>query len=102
VHSTKATVFTDALRERTSDRLRFSVPRGGFFVWAQLKDRTLSIDRLIAAAAEQQLLLTAGRHFAADGGSQWDRHIRFAFSAPTVDELPIAVDRLVAAFDSAN
>ena len=102
VHGTKATVFTDALRERTSDRLRFSVPRGGFFVWAQLKDRTLSIDRLIAAAAEQQLLLTAGRHFAADGGSQWDRHIRFAFSAPTVDELPIAVDRLVAAFDSAN
>ncbi len=102
VHGTKAAVFTDALRERASDRLRFTAPRGGFFVWAQLTDPSVRPDRLIAAAAEQQLLLTAGRHFAADGGPQWDRHLRFAFSAPTLDELPIAVDRLVVAFDSAN
>ena len=102
VHGTKAAVFGEALAGRLSDQIRFTAPAGGFFVWARLTDRAPDADRLVSAAAEQQLLLTSGRHFAADGGPQWDRHLRFAFSAPTLAELPEAVDRLVVAFASAN
>ena len=102
VHGGKATVFANALADRTAGRLRFAAPGGGFFVWAQLTDGSADAGRLVAAAAEQQLLLTSGRHFAADGGPQWDRYLRFAFSAPTLDELPEAADRLAAAFDSTN
>ena len=100
VHRTKARVFADALSAGTSDDLRFTEPAGGFFIWARLADHAPSAARLVSAAAEQQLLLTAGSHFAADGGTQWDRYLRFAFSAPTLEELPVAVDRLVAALHS--
>ena len=102
VHGAKARVFTDSLRERAGDLLEFTAPGGGFFVWARLTEPASTADALVAAAADRQLLLTAGSHFAADGGPQWDRHLRFAFSAPTLDELPVAVDRLVDALAAAR
>lgn len=102
VHGTKAAVFGEALADRLSDQVRFTAPAGGFFVWARLTDRAPDAKQLVLAAAEQQLLLTSGQHFAADGGPQWDRYLRFAFSAPTLAELPEAVDRLVVAFALAN
>lgn len=97
VHGAKAAVFGQALAAATADDLQFSSPAGGFFVWARLTDPRRSAQRLVAAAADEQLLLTAGHHFAADGGPQWDQFLRFAFSAPTLEELPVAVDRLVTA-----
>ncbi len=102
IHAEKAQVFTDALAARAGDLLQFARPRGGFFVWARLADSAPSATRLAAAAADRQVLLTTGSHFAADGGPQWDRHLRFAFSAPTVDQLPVAVDRVVAAAHDAR
>lgn len=102
VHSAKARVFVDALAEQTASELEFTAPRGGFFVWARLTDSAPDAGRLVAAAADRQLLITSGAHFAADGGPQWDRHLRFAFSAPSLDELPIAVDRLVGSLDAAR
>ncbi len=100
VHGGKARAFAAALAARTADDLRFTAPGGGFFVWAELTDPARTADQVVAAAAEQQLLLTSGRHFAADGGPQWDRCLRFAFSAPTLEELPVAVDRLVLALNA--
>jgi 2-aminoadipate transaminase len=97
IHAAKAQVFVDSLRERAGDQLEFTSPSGGFFVWARLAESAPTSNRLVSAAAERQLLITSGSHFAADGGPQWDRHLRFAFSAPSLAELPIAVDRLVAA-----
>lgn len=97
IHRAKADVFTDALRQRAGDRLDFTSPRGGFFVWARLTDPATTADQLVAAAAQRQLLITSGDHFAADGGPQWNRHLRFAFSAPSLEELPVAVDRLIGA-----
>lgn len=102
VHGEKARIFAAALADRAGDRLEFTAPAGGFFVWAKLVEPALTAGRLVSAAAERQLLITSGAHFAADGGPQWDRHLRFAFSAPTVEELPVAVDRLVAALDAAR
>jgi DNA-binding transcriptional MocR family regulator len=40
------------------------------------------------------LILTAGRNFAATGGSSWDRRLRLAYSSPPIDHLTVAVDRL--------
>lgn len=103
IHAAKAAVFTTSLRDRLGDRLTFTDPRGGFFVWARISDPTsraarITADALVGAAFSHGLHLTAGRHFAADGGSQWDHHLRFAFSGPSAAELTVAVDRLAAAF----
>lgn len=102
VHSEKARVFTDSLRDRTGNLLEFTAPRGGFFVWARLTEAASTADRLVSAAARRQLLITSGAHFAADGGPQWDRHLRFAFSGASLQELPLAVDRLVDALADAR
>ncbi|MET3806279.1 2-aminoadipate transaminase [Nakamurella sp. UYEF19] len=100
VHRAKAEVFVDALRAELIGDLQFTAPAGGFFVWARLADHAPAASDVVTAAAERDLLLTSGRHFAPDGGSQWDRHLRFAFSAPTLSELPVAVGRLRAALDA--
>jgi 2-aminoadipate transaminase len=102
IHGEKARVFSEALTAELGDRLVFTRPGGGFFVWARLADDGggADADALVAAAATHGLLLTAGRHFAADGGPQWDRHLRFAFSSPAVGALPEAARRLAAALHS--
>ena len=97
IHREKANVFSAALAAGTAHELRFTTPGGGFFLWAELTSPNRDAARLVSAAADQGLMLTSGRHFAADGGPQWDRHLRFAFSAPTVAELPVAAERLSAA-----
>ena len=95
IHGAKATVFAEALADRAGDAFEFTAPRGGFFVWARLTEGSPDADRLVSAAADRRVLVTAGSHFAADGGRQWDRHLRFAFSDPALEQLPVAVDRLV-------
>jgi 2-aminoadipate transaminase len=102
IHRTKAQVFVEALAQRTANELEFTPPRGGFFVWARLTDSAPDAGQLVSAAADRQLLITSGSHFAADGGPQWDRYLRFAFSAPSLAELPVAVDRLVDALAAAR
>ncbi len=99
IHREKAAVFSKALAAHTSGDLEFTAPDGGFFVWATLTSPERTAAPLVSAAAARGLLLTSGRHFAADGGRQWNRHLRFAFSAPTVDQLPVAAQRLAAALD---
>lgn len=103
IHAAKAAVFTGALLERLGDRVTFRDPDGGFFVWARIAgsgsaEADFGADAVVGAAFSHGLHLIAGRHFAADGGPQWNRHLRFAFSGPTPDELRVAADRLAAAF----
>ena len=98
LYGERARVFTGALRNQLPEDIAFTQPRGGFFVWSRLTDPAVPADALIAAAGRHGLQITSGRHFSATGGSDWDRHLRFAFSGAGLDELPVAVDRLAAAF----
>lgn len=96
-YAERAAILSEALRRQLPGLLDFADPTGGFFLWAEIADPLIDPADLVRASADQGLLLTAGRHFAATGGSSWDRRLRLAYSAPPVAQLPIAVDRLAAA-----
>jgi DNA-binding transcriptional MocR family regulator len=74
--------------------LDFERPSGGFFLWTEIIDPAIDPAALLTAAAARGLILTAGRNFAATGGSSWDRRLRLAYSSPPIDHLTVAVDRL--------
>jgi len=93
----RAEVLGDALRSQLGGVLDFEQPSGGFFLWAEIVDPTIDPAALIEKAAGHGLQLTAGRNFAATGGSSWDRRLRLAYSSPPMDHLRPAVDRLAAA-----
>jgi len=93
----RARVLGDALRAQLGDVLAFEDPSGGFFLWAEITDPTIDPAGLIRAAGRRGLLLTAGRNFAATGGSSWDRRLRLAYSSAPLEHLLPAVDRLAAA-----
>ena len=99
-YAERAAVLGSALREQVGDVVTFEEPEGGFFIWAEVVDPAIDPARLVAAAADRGLLIAAGRHFAATGGSTWDRRLRLAHSSSPLDDLPRAVDRLVLAVAS--
>ena len=99
-YAERAGILADALRQQLSGVLDFENPSGGFFIWAEIADPTIDPGRLLQAAARNGLQLTAGRNFAATGGSSWDRRLRLAYSSPPIDQLTPAVDRLVVAVAS--
>ncbi len=78
----------------------FENPSGGFFLWTEIVDPAIDPGQLLEAAAARGLILTAGRNFAATGGSSWDRRLRLAYSSPPIDHLAVAVDRLAEAVTS--
>ena len=85
-----------------SDVLAFEPPAGGFFLWAEIVDPSIDPANLLREAAHRGLQLSAGRNFAATGGSRWDRRLRLAYSSPPLQHLEPAVDRLVVATAAAR
>ena len=100
IYADRSAILGNALRDQLPGVLEFDDPAGGFFLWAEIVDPTIDPAQLLAAAAEHGLLLTAGRHFAATGGSAWDRRLRLAYSSSPIEHLSLGVDRLTAAVDS--
>jgi 2-aminoadipate transaminase len=99
-YAERAAILGDAIRAKLGGVLEFSDPVGGFFLWAEIIDPSIDPAQLLLRSAEHGLLLTAGRNFAATGGSTWDRRLRLAYSASPIEHLPLAVDRLVEALAS--
>ncbi|MET0966720.1 MAG: PLP-dependent aminotransferase family protein [Nakamurella sp.] len=97
IYANRAVILADAVRSQLAGVLEFDDPVGGFFLWAEIVDPGIDPATLLVAAAEQGLLLTAGRNFAATGGSAWDRRLRLAYSSAPVEHLTLGVDRLSAA-----
>ncbi|MBN4048184.1 PLP-dependent aminotransferase family protein, partial [bacterium AH-315-O15] len=90
----KRDVMEKALRVELGDRLRWSTPEGGFFLWATLPegfdDRTL-----LSRALEERLVFVIGSAFYIDGTGH--DHIRLSFSASTEERITEGVRRLAAA-----
>jgi 2-aminoadipate transaminase len=99
-YAERARILSDSLAEQVGDVLRFTRPEGGFFIWAEVVDPAINTAELVATAADRGLLVAAGRHFSATGGSTWDRRLRLAYSSPPIGDLPRAADRLVLALAS--
>jgi len=83
-----------ALRNEVGDRLHWTVPRGGFFLWATLPAGYDDVT-LLARALEQRLVFVIGSAFFVDGTGH-DR-IRLSFSAPTVERIQEGARRLAVA-----
>jgi 2-aminoadipate transaminase len=90
----KRDVMEAALRAEMGDRLRWAVPKGGFFLWATLPEGYDDVT-LLAHALEQRLVFVIGSAFFVDGTGH-DR-IRLSFSAPTPERIQEGARRLAAA-----
>ena len=95
-----AAALGDALATTFGDRLAWTAPAGGMFVWADLAPdvapgRTTAalLDDAVAAG----VAFVPGRAFAAGDPAAHDRSLRLSFATAGPDELREAVDRLAVA-----
>ena len=97
----KRQAMEQALRAQLGDRLTWLVPKGGFFLWAQLAPGYDDLS-LLERALNQRLVFVIGSAFYVDGTGH-DR-IRLSFSAPTIERIEEGVRRLasVMAREAAN
>jgi 2-aminoadipate transaminase len=90
----KRDLMQDALRATLGERIVWDVPKGGFFLWAELpageNDTTL-----LERALRQRLVFVVGSAFHVDGTGH--DTIRLSFSAPPEDQIAEGVRRLAMA-----
>jgi 2-aminoadipate transaminase len=99
VYRRRRDLAVDALRRHLGDRVRFTVPEGGFYLWVELLgDR--DAERVRAAAVERGVLCRPGEAF---GGADGRSYLRIAFSHTRPDDIERGIARLaeaVAAVDA--
>jgi 2-aminoadipate transaminase len=98
LYRTKRDVMETAIREQIGDRLTWSQPKGGFFIWATLPDGLRDID-VLERALEHGVVFVAGSAFHVDGSGH--DTIRLSFSAPSPDRIKEGVRRLAATLQPA-
>ncbi|MFE2322048.1 PLP-dependent aminotransferase family protein [Streptomyces sp. NPDC059441] len=95
----RAGVLIDALQEQLPGALDIVAPEGGLFLWPRLTDDAVDPAALFRRAAAHGVLYQPGEYFAADPRQRSSaRHLRFAYSDRTPEELREAVRRLALAF----
>jgi DNA-binding transcriptional MocR family regulator len=90
-------IMEQALREQFGDRLSWSQPKGGFFLWAQLPEG-VECQALLDKAMEQGVIFVIGSAFCVDGSGH-DR-VRLSFSWPTPDRMREGARRLALALEA--
>ena len=96
LYARKRDVMEQALRARLGDRLAWTSPKGGFFVWATLPAGCSDL-ALLQRALARGLVFVVGSAFFVDGTGH--EKIRLSFSAPSIERISEGVDRLAAAFE---
>ena len=91
-------VLEHTLREQFGDRLTWSQPKGGFFLWATLPEG-YECEALLAKAMEQGVIFVIGSAFCVDGSGH-DR-IRLSFSWPSPERIREGARRLATAMQPA-
>jgi 2-aminoadipate transaminase len=87
----KRDVMEQAIRSHIGDRLRWSSPKGGFFIWATLPDGRTDMD-VLEQALEHGVVFVIGSAFFVDGSGH--DTIRLSFSAPTPERIEEGMRRL--------
>lgn len=90
----KRTVMERAVREAFGSRVRWTSPRGGFFLWVTLPAGVSDLD-LFERARRQGVIFVIGSAFFVDGRGH--DTIRLSFSAPPDQAITEGVARLAAA-----
>ena len=94
LYRVKRDAMEQALREELGGKLRWSVPKGGFFLWVALPDG-IDDETLLARALEERVVFVPGSPFYVDGTGH--DHVRLSFSAPPVERIREGVRRLAVA-----
>ncbi|MGH9254721.1 MAG: PLP-dependent aminotransferase family protein [Vicinamibacterales bacterium] len=94
LYRSKRDVMERTLRDQLGDRLRWSAPKGGFFLWATLPEG-YDDESLLARALEQRLVFVIGSAFYVDGTGH--NRIRLSFSAPAPEQIEEGARRLATA-----
>ena len=87
--------LVQALREHPA--LRFLVPSGGYYVWAQLPAGLPTAD-VVHVAQDAGVVVRPGRYFSPEDVETG--HLRLCFAAPPIRQIPEGVRRLNAAVDA--
>jgi len=95
----KRDVMSAAIHRMLGDRIRWSPPRGGFFLWAAL-DGGLSARSVLRFAQGRGVIFVVGSAFFVDGSGP--EYLRLSFSAPSPDRIEDGVRRLAEAIDDAT
>ncbi|MET9088648.1 PLP-dependent aminotransferase family protein [Streptomyces sp. NPDC004237] len=95
----RAGVLIDALQAQLPGALDIVAPEGGLFLWPRLTDDSVDPAALLRRAAAHGVIYQPGEFFAADPRQRSSaRHLRFAYSDRTPEELREGVRRLALAF----
>lgn len=98
IYRHKRDVMEQALRRDLGNRMTWTTPKGGFFLWARVPDGCDDVT-LLERALDQRLVFVIGSAFYVNGTGH-DR-IRLSFSAPAPDRIEEGVRRLAAAAKAA-
>jgi 2-aminoadipate transaminase len=94
LYARKRDVMEEAIRRHIGDRLAWSPPKGGFFVWATLPSGCTD-HAVLERALAHGLVFVVGSAFYVDGTGH-DK-IRLSFSAPSIERIEEGVRRLARA-----
>ena len=97
VYAERAAALAAALEREAPGEFEVRPPRGGFFVWARLRDDAIDEAQLAADATREGIEYQRGAFFTSGEGTDSDRHLRLGFSRASVAELDEAARRLAAA-----
>jgi 2-aminoadipate transaminase len=95
----KRDAMMGALERTLGDRVIWTAPRGGFFIWGRLAGG-MPADRLLAHARAKGVLFVIGAAFFVDG--RGDDYLRLSFSAPPPERIEDGIARLAAALADAE
>lgn len=98
-YSEKSDALCSALAATCEDRVDFSLPRGGFFVWLDLKQVDANV--FAAEAIRSQVAVVPGSAFSGANNGR-SNHVRLSFSTESADVLVDAAGRLASALDRAR
>ncbi len=99
LYQEKRDVMVGALTEACGDVLTWEMPRGGFFLWARLRE-PLDGDSLLPQALGRGVIFVAGSAFFVSGSER--QFIRLSFSSPPADRIHEGVRRLAHALSDAR
>ena len=93
-YTKKRDVMVAALTETLGDALTWELPRGGFFLWARLRE-PLDGDSLLPLAIARSVIYVAGSAFFVTGpAGEARQYIRLSFSSPSPERIHEGAQRL--------
>jgi 2-aminoadipate transaminase len=98
-YTQKRDVMVEALTEALGDTLSWDLPRGGFFLWARLRE-PLDGDSLLQLAIARNVIYVAGSAFFVTG--QEKQFIRLSFSSASPERIREGARRLAEAIRDAR